>query len=209
MSAAVSVEVTAMLRVAGFIARFQQARAIGPEHLLLAIMSDTRSQWAKLIEERGVGTYTTVARAVGKLPPLETVDRFRRPPRYVRSMRRVIVDLLVGLLILIFRGLRGRPPRPEPQLPLREDAMNAMDIAHKLADGSPTVGHLLIAVASIPGKQIKLLRREHRLIAAAARQELGLARPRDQLLLLVDRPALACRRLEGRLRSGRALARGG
>jgi hypothetical protein len=199
------VTVSSLLPAAERIARHRESPAIGADHLLLAIMCDESSPWARILDERGVGTYDTVRRAAAPLPSRADLGLGQaRVSRCPKPMRRAIVDLAIGLVLLATTLLRrrARPAKVDSGLPLGQDARLAILIARQLADGEDvTAGHVLVALASIPGAQIKLLRREHQLVAAAARQALGLTRGRDRFLLTLRRPALAARRLERRLRA--------
>lgn len=65
----------------------------------------------------------------------------------------------------------------------------------------------MIVLASTPGEHIKVLRREHRQVAAACRRELGLVRDRDRVTLILDYPSLLCRRCEGWIRERRDVRR--
>lgn len=57
-----------LLTRAAAIAARQRAASTGTKHLLLAIMLDRGSPWARILEERGVGTLEDAARVTGPVP---------------------------------------------------------------------------------------------------------------------------------------------
>jgi hypothetical protein len=203
--------VARVLPTAEPIARYRESGTINADHLLFAIMSDTTSTWARILDERGVGSYDAVRKVSAPLPSRATLGVSEvQPAHYAKPMRRVIIDLILGVLVLMLSGLRRRRTSTPnaPALPLRQDTLLVIDVARQLAANAEiTAGHVLVALASVPGPQIKLLRREHQVIAAAARHELGLERGRDHMLLLLHEPVLAVRRLERRLREAGGITR--
>jgi hypothetical protein len=196
-----------LFQSATYIARFQKSAEVGSQHLLLALMSDGGSRWAGILEERGVGTYERPPKNAGPLPPLSSFYRARQPSaRHAKPMRRIIVDAFIALFVLVIAFLFGRTTKirpPEPELPFGDDAQLVLTVARNLAQGDPSDGHILIALASVPGPQIKLLRLEHRVVAAAARWDTGLARKRDKFILEMHQPALRWRRREASFRAAR------
>jgi hypothetical protein len=121
-------------------------------------------------------------------------------------MRRVVADLVI-LCVLWAARLLGRQPRFSAPQGLDERAAWALARAKDLTEGATNEGHVLVVLASMPGEHIRILRREHRQVAAACRRELGLVRDRDRITLALDYPSLLCRRLERRIQQRRLIHR--
>lgn len=205
MSRSPAQDVVELERTARFIARYQRRSEVAADHLLLAIMGSTDSRWASILIERGVGTYDQAAKVAGPLPRLDALNGLSQERVATeRPMRRVLVDYIIGFLLVILRRLRPRAERSPvtPELPFGSDAELVLRVSEELASDSATVGHVLIALASLPGAQIKLLRSDYRVVAAAARLAVGLPRRRDRVILALRRPALECQRRETCLKAG-------
>ena len=205
MSRSPAQDVVELERTARFIARYQRRSEVAADHLLLAIMGSTDSRWASILIERGVGTYDQAAKVAGPLPRLDALNGLSQERVATeRPMRRVLVDYIIGFLLVILRRLRPRAGRSPvtPELPFGSDAELVLRVSEELASDSATVGHVLIALASLPGAQINLLRSDYRVVAAAARLAVGLPRRRDRVILALRRPALECQRRETCLKAG-------
>lgn|GEM_PF-2108230 len=184
-------------------ARLAWARGEGvitPTHLLLATMADSESDWPLLIVERGGLNFRHAAQRLGwqGIDRLEEAARAEPPP--YRSPMRIMAMVLLGLLIALLLNWRRSPAAP-PALSWSTSAAEVLAIAQRVAgragrpeaDPAVGVGQLLLALASTPGRHLRLID-GGTVVACAVRRELGLDARQHRLVLACDRGKLACRR---------------
>ena len=155
-------------------------------HLLFAVMAASETIWPKRIVERGGLTLELALRRL-HWPTLGNVSS-EDVRRYRVSMRLTVIIVVSAGFLAIVRRLRLRVvPVPRP----------ALDRAAADAD----VGLLLLALATTPGRHLRLVDNAT-VLACAARRELGLDRWHHRLILGLDWPRLLTRRARAWLVAG-------
>jgi hypothetical protein len=201
-------ELEAVLLRAEEIALEQGHRLVRPTHLVLAVMSDRRGPWPRLILERGGLSYGSALGRLGWRPAIEPRTSAAEEPRFRSSMRLMLLVAIVAsvalMLSIVRRMLAIEPPSPDArQLVRSAEARDAIRLAKTFASergagAKPTVGHLLLALASRPGEHLKVLPNAT-VLACDVRERLGLATSRHRLILACDRPKQITRRVHMRI----------
>lgn len=198
---------TVMLR-ADAIARQQRHGSVRPTHLVLAIMSDWDASWPDLIIERGGLAYGSALRRLGWKAPAGQSLSTPESPRFRSSMRLTLLIAAIVAVTILLNVVRrlfsiGRPAQGPARLALSAEAIETVRLAKVLAaagtvQAEPTVGHLLLALASRPGEHLKVLPNST-VLGCEVRRRLGLATSRHRLILACDRPKLIARRIHMRI----------
>lgn len=195
----------AMLKRAERFATHQHRSAVTPTDLLLAISAEPDRRLPELIVERGGLSFDQALRRTACPNPH---GMFRLvpdpPPSYRGSMSQAVVILFLTPLLLV-ASFRWR--RSAAQAPPRLDRGSAaiLELARQLTAGTSrterktvTPAHLLLAIASSPGRHLRLFDNPS-LMACALRRELGLSAWHHDLVLALDAVKLRARRTKMRL----------
>jgi hypothetical protein len=211
-------ELEVVLLRAEEIAREQGHHLVRPTHLVLAVLPDRHSPWPLVILERGGLSYDSALRRLAWRPPIEPRTSAGARPRFRSSMRlMLLVAVLVSVTLMIstIRRMFAIEPsqRSGHRLDLSAEAKDVMRLAEAFAGGpgseeKPTVGHLLLALASRPGEHLKVLPNAT-VLACDIRTKLGLATSRHRLILACDRPKRLARRVHMRIDRDLARTAGG
>jgi hypothetical protein len=202
-------------RAARFAAH-QRRAAVTPTDLLLAVSAEPEGRLPELIVERGGLSFERALRRAG-CPDRKGMSRLvpKPPPSYRGSMSQTVVILCLAPFLLVARVRRRRrvdPPAPR----LGRDSTEVVELARRFASEDPPQGrvpvvtpaHLLLAIASSPGRHLRLFDNPT-LMVCALRRELGLSAWHHRLVLALDAVKLRARRTKMRLdrrvaRHGRA-----
>ena len=191
---------------AGRFAAHQRRDCVTPTDLLLALSAEPEGRLPELIVERGGLSFGRALRRAGSADR-KGMSRLvpDPPPPYRGSMSQTVVILFLAPLLLV-ASIRWRRSAVPPPPRLGSDSAVVLDLARQLAgedaqqDGAPVVtpAHLLLAVASSPGRHLRLFDNPS-LMVCALRRELGLAAWHHRLVLALDAVKLRARRTKMRL----------
>lgn len=174
-----------------------------PTHLLLAVMAANETVWPQRIAERGGFTFE---RAV-KLLHYPDLAKFAsiELQRYRVSVRLTIIAVLAASFSIFIQKLRLRI-EPAPLPPLDRAATEVMELAGSFGSShlhppDADIGRLLLALATTPGRHLRLLDNPT-VLACAVRRDLGLDRWHHRLIVRLDWPKLVTRRMRAWLVAG-------
>jgi hypothetical protein len=193
------------LRRATQLAHARDERAVSSTHLLLAVMSQAGSPWPLLVLERGGLNFRNSIRRLRWKRAEELLAAARSEAQLYRSPVRVMVAVFLARIAgVVIRARRITVARPAPVWTM--NAYEVLSLAARFGtqgaprDPTPTigVGHLLLALASSPGRHLRLID-GGTVIACAVRKQLGLAAWHHRLVLACDRPKMTMRRWSMRL----------
>lgn len=181
------------------LARADAATEVTTSHLLLAVMGASRTIWPGLISEHGGMRYADGRQRLGLRKTRVNQLGGRQPVR--PSVWLLLCALVLGSALRAWRRLRrwrgsSATGVDSVALPLAGSAADVLSIASQLAENrnaDAAEGDLLVALASTPGRHLRLLDNSN-LVAAAARRELGIAEARHRALLACGWPTLALNR---------------
>lgn len=158
-----------------------------------------------MILERGGLSFRNSLRRLrwGQAEQLLAAARSETQP-YRSPVRLMVAVVLARIAGVVIRARRVTVARPAPVWTM--NAYEVLSLAARFGTqdrhtgGTPTigVGHLLLALASSPGRHLRLID-GGTVIACAARKQLGLAAWHHKLVLACDRPKLTMRRWSMRL----------
>jgi hypothetical protein len=201
---AVNAETTAERR--GLLSRaqsFAEARAdaaVTTTHLLLAVMAAGDTVWPKRIVERGGLSLELPLKRLHW--PLVSGASSADVRRYRASMRLTVIVVVAAGFLAVFRRWRLRlvlVPRPPLDRAAAEVLLLAASLDPPRRHAPDTqVGLVLLALATTPGRHLRLLD-NGTVLACAARRDLGLDHWHQRLILGLDWPKLLTRRARARL----------
>jgi hypothetical protein len=189
-------------RIVARAVQFAQIRAdptVTPTHLLLAVMEDTRSLWARRIVERGGFSFNLALRRL-RWPEVAAIVPISPEARLYRaSVRLMLIIVITGPVIALWRRLTIEAhPLERPRLDRSAaDVLRALSEwpsksdSHSVLDSD--VGRLLLTLATTPGRHLRLLDNAN-VLACAVRRDLGLDRWHHRMILRFDWPKLVTRR---------------
>ena len=177
--------------------------AVTTTHLLLGVMAACNTIWPRQIVNRGGMTFELALKRLHWTGLAGLADSGLR--RYRVSMRLTVITTVAAGYLAVIRRLRLYVEQlPAPALD--RGAADVLELAQSFNRSRPRgfdagPGSLLLALATTPGKHLRLLDNAN-VLASAVRRELGLDRWHHRLIVRLDWPKLMTRRIRAWLIAG-------